>query len=59
MHIIYKINFTYYYYLSERMGTTHFGAASDQSARHGRLPVHRHEFGATVGQQTDKSQRGL
>lgn len=41
------------------MGATHFGTASDQSAGHGRLPVHRHKFGAPVGQQTDKSQRGL
>jgi len=44
---------------SERMGGTHFGTASDQSAGHGRLPVHRHKFCAPVGQQTDKSQRGL
>lgn len=41
------------------MGRAHFGTPSDQSAGHGCVPVHRHKFSASVGQQTDKSQRGL
>lgn len=44
---------------SERMVRTHVGTASDQPAGHGCLLVHSYEFCASVGQQTDQSQRRL